>query len=256
MKWLMMVMCVIGMATATQAALVEKTHVYRDGEVTLEGYVAYDDAVEGKRPVVLVVHQWMGLGEYEKTRARMLAELGYVAFCVDMYGQGERAENREQAMAYATKYRSDRGLMRARAQAGLAEALTLPQVDASQVAGIGYCFGGGVMLELARSGAEVDAVVSFHGNLDTPEASDAKQIKGSIFVAHGGADVPVPMEQVVGFVEEMEAAEVDYQLVIYADAVHGFTHLDQPSRYNETADERSWAHMQMFFDEVLTDANK
>jgi dienelactone hydrolase len=234
-----------------QADIAEASHVYAHGDVKLQGYVAYDKALQGKRPVVLVVHQWMGPGEYEKARARMLAALGYLAFCVDMYGRGERAENVEQAMAYATKYRSDRGLMRARAQSALIAALTLPQADAEKVAAIGYCFGGGVVLELARSGADVDAVVSFHGNLDTPDPADAKQIEGSVLVCHGGADTNVKMEDVGAFHREMEAAEVDYQLMIYAGAVHGFTHFHQPSRYDEMADKRSWALMQAFFDNVL-----
>jgi dienelactone hydrolase len=235
----------------TKANIVGEEHAYAHDDVILQGYVAYDEAVQGKRPVVLIVHQWMGLGEYEKARARMLAELGYLAFCVDMYGRDERARNVEQAMAYATQYRSDRGLMRARAQSALIEALTLPQADGDRMAAIGYCFGGGVALELVRSGADVDAVVSFHGNLDTPDPADAKRIKGSVLVCHGGADANVGMEDVEAFHQEMEAAKVDYQLVIYAGAVHGFTHFNQPSRYNETADKRSWALMQSFFDKVL-----
>jgi dienelactone hydrolase len=168
-----------------------------------------------------------------------------------VYGQDERAQNQEQAMDYATKYRSDRGLMRARAQAALTEARSLPQADPDKVAAIGYCFGGGVVLELARSGADVEAVVSFHGNLDTPDPADAKQIRGSILVCHGGADTNVAMEDVEAFHQEMEAAKVDYQLMIYAGAVHGFTHFNQPSRYNEKADKRSWALMQAFFDDLL-----
>jgi dienelactone hydrolase len=235
----------------TKTNVVGADHVYAHGDVKLQGYVAYDEAAQGKRPVVLIVHQWTGLGEYEKARAGMLAELGYLAFCVDIYGRGERAQNVEQAMAYATQYRSDRGLMRERAQSALIEALTLPQADADKVAAIGYCFGGGVVLELARSGAKVDAAVSFHGNLDTPDPGDAQQIKGSVLVCHGGADTNVVMEDVVAFHQEMEAAKVDYQLMIYAGAVHGFTHFNQPSRYNEKADKRSWALMQAFFDNVL-----
>jgi dienelactone hydrolase len=234
-----------------ESRIVTFEHLYRHGDVELAGFVAYDDAVSGKRPVVLVVHQWNGLGDYEKTRARMLAELGYLAFCVDMYGRGERATNMAQARAYATKYRADRPLMRSRAQAALDAARRLPQADVSKMAAIGYCFGGGVVLELARSGAEVAGVVSFHGNLDTPEPDDAKRIKGSILVCHGGADTAVGMAQVVAFHQEMEAAAVDYQLTIYAGAVHGFTHLDQQSRYHPTADQRSWVHMQRFFEEIF-----
>jgi dienelactone hydrolase len=234
-----------------ESRVVTSEHLYWHGDVELAGFVAYDDAFSGSRPVILVVHQWTGLGEYEKTRARMLAELGYLAFCVDMYGRGERATNMAQARAYATKYRSSRPLMRARAQAALDAARRLPQADGTKVVAIGYCFGGGVVIELARSGADVAGVVSFHGNLDTPDPSDAKRIKGSVLVCHGGADAGVGMDQVVAFHKEMEAAGVDYQLIIYAGAVHGFTHLDQQSRYHPTADQRSWSHMQRFLEEIL-----
>jgi dienelactone hydrolase len=234
-----------------ESKVVTSEHLYRHGDVELAGFVAYDDAVSGKRPVVLVVHQWTGLGDYEKPRAKMLAQLGYLAFCVDMYGRGERAETMEQARTYATKYRADRRLMRARAQAALNAAGTLPQADVSKMAAIGYCFGGDVVLELARSGAELKGVVSFHGNLDTPDPGDAKRIKGAILVCHGGADANVGMDQVVAFHKEMEDAGVDYQVIIYAGAVHGFTHLDQKSRYHPTADQRSWAQMQRFFEAIF-----
>ncbi|MDT8388928.1 MAG: dienelactone hydrolase family protein [Lentisphaeria bacterium] len=246
-----LVFFVVLFISASRADVVGRSHVYSAGGLEFEGYVAYDDSVEGQRPVVLVAHQWTGLGDYEKLRARMLAEMGYLAFCVDIYGKGERAGNREQAQSYATKYRSDRRLMRQRAEAGLAAALQLPEADPDRVAAIGYCFGGGVVLELARGGADIAGIVSFHGNLDTPDADDAKRIKGSILVCHGGGDAGVPMSQVTAFHAEMEAAKVDYQLVVYAGAVHGFTHLDQPERYHEAADRRSWKHMRAFFEEIL-----
>lgn len=238
-------------AGIVHSEIVSRNHMYKDGDVELEGYVAYDSALTGKRPVVLIVHQWKGLGAYEKLRADMLAKLGYLAFCVDIYGKGERAQNYEQARSYATKYRSDIALMRRRVLAGMDAALSLPVADDRRVAAIGYCFGGGVVLELARSGADVAGVVSFHGNLDTPNPEDARQIKGCILVCHGGAEKVVPMEHVVAFHKEMESAQVDYQLVIYAGAVHAFTHMDQPERYNKAADRRSWQHMNMFLQEIF-----
>ncbi len=235
------------------AALQEKEVEYTHGDEALQGYMVWDEAAaaKGKLPTVLIVHQWMGLGDYEKARARMLAEMGYLAFAIDMYGKGTRAESREQARALTTKFRGDRQLMRSRANAALEHARTLPQADAGRIAAIGYCFGGGVVLELARSGAELAGVVSFHGNLDTPNAADAKQSKAAILVCHGAADSSVKMDQVVAFVEEMEATDVDWYMTIYADAVHGFTHFDDESRHDEVADERSWREMQEFFAEIF-----
>jgi dienelactone hydrolase len=239
------------------AELHKETIQYKHGDVALEGYLVYDDAIEGTRPGVLVVHDWMGLGPYPKMRADQLAELGYVAFAIDMYGKGIRPKDTKEASTQASIYRKDRGLMRSRAQAGLDVLLSQPLVDAKRVAAIGYCFGGGTVLELARSGVQIAGVVSFHGNLDTPNPEDAKNIKAKVLVLHGADDPHVPEKDVMAFQQEMRQAKVDWQMVSYGDAVHSFTNPnsgDDPSAgaaYNEKADKRSWEAMRLFFGELF-----
>jgi dienelactone hydrolase len=238
------------------AALKTQTVEYKQGDTVLEGYVAYDDALEGKLPGVLVVHEWKGLDEYAKKRANMLAELGYVAFAADIYGKGVRPQTPEEAGAKAGQYKSDRALLRSRVVAGLEELKKNPNVDPSQVLAIGYCFGGTAVLELARSGADVKGIVSFHGGLSSPTPSDAKNIKAPILVLHGADDPYVPPSEVADFEKEMKEANVDYRLIAYPGAVHGFTNPNNKGEmkgalYDEEADERSWREMQEFFDDVL-----
>ncbi|HOX24132.1 MAG TPA: dienelactone hydrolase family protein [Candidatus Krumholzibacteria bacterium] len=244
-------------ASASTAAIVTETVEYRHGDVVLEGYLAWDDAIAGARPGVLVVHQWLGLGENEQMRARLLAEMGNVAFAVDVYGKGVRPRDAAEARQEAAKYYGDRRLLRGRLAAALARLVESPLADSRRIAAIGYCFGGAGALELARSGADLAGVVSFHGSLDTPDPTEARTIKGKVLVCHGAADPHVGPDQVRAFVEEMEAAEVDYQLVMYGGAVHGFTQKeagDDPSRgaaYDAAADRRSWQHLKVFFDEIF-----
>ena len=158
------------------AAVQTKVVEYKEGETTLDGYLAWDDAVQGRRPGVLVVHEWTGLGDYAQTRARMLAEMGYVAFAADIYGKGIRPKTPREAATQAGIYKKDRQLMRARTLVGLEILRRDPMCDPKRVAAIGYCFGGTCVLELARSGADLAGVVSFHGGLDTPTPADAKNI--------------------------------------------------------------------------------
>ncbi len=230
---------------------------YKHGDTILEGYLAFDDEIKGPRPGVMVVHAWKGLGKYEKRRARELAKLGYVAFAADIYGKGIRPQNNQEAAKQATIYRSNRKLMRERALAGLRVLKRQRLVNFEKTAAIGYCFGGGVVLELARSGARVDGVVSFHGNLDTPNPQDASRIRGQVLVLHGASDPLVPIAQVDSFIQEMDAARVDYQLVMYGNAVHSFTNPnagDDPSTgvaYNAKADRRSWQDLKTFFAEIF-----
>jgi dienelactone hydrolase len=180
-----------------------------------------------------------------------------VAFAVDMYGKGIRPQSPAEASKQAGIYRGDRDLMRRRVTAGLDVLRSNELCDVERVAAIGYCFGGGTALELARSGADIAGVVSFHGNLDTPDPKIAENVKCKILVCHGADDPHVPFEQVKGFIDEMSSAGVDYQFIAYSGAVHSFTNPgsgDDPSRgaaYNETADRRSWRHMKMFFDELF-----
>jgi dienelactone hydrolase len=244
-------------ATDAEAKIVNRTVTYEHAGVVLEGYLAWDDAVKGPRPGVLVVHQWMGLSDNERMRADMLAGLGYVALAADVYGQGVRPRNADEAQREAGKYYGDRALFRARLAAGLAELRRQPLVDGARVAAIGYCFGGGGVLELARAGADLAGVVSFHGSLDTPLPASAGDVRAKLLVCHGAVDPHVGPEAVHGFLEEMEAAGVDYQLIMYSGAVHAFTQRsagDDPSRgvaYNEAADRRSWQAMQDFFGEIF-----
>lgn len=244
-------------AIAADAKLRSEKIEYLHGGKTFEGYLVYDDAVKGARPGVLVVHEWMGLGDYARGRADQLASLGYVAFAADMYGKGVRAQNPEEARKLSSALKGDRALMRDRINAALEVFKTQNMVDRSRIAAIGYCFGGTVALELARSGADVDGVVSFHGGLDSPTPQDASKIKAKVLVLHGADDPNVPAAQVAAFEQEMRAANVDWQLVAYGGAVHSFTNPaagndnSKGNAYNALADRRSWEAMRVFFNEIF-----
>ncbi|MDD4955692.1 MAG: dienelactone hydrolase family protein [Candidatus Omnitrophica bacterium] len=237
-----------------------ETVEYKQGNTVLQGYLAYDDTLKDKAPAVLIVHEWTGIGPYVKKRAEQLASLGYVAFAIDIYGKGIRPKNKEGAEIQAAIYRSNRKLMREHAQAGLEQIKKYNFVDTKRIAAIGYCFGGGVSLELARSGADIAGVVSFHGNLDTPNPEDAKNIKTKILICHGADDKIVAWEQVAAFRKEMQDAHANWQMNIYSNAVHSFTNPDSgdnPSSgiaYNKEADMRSWGAMKLFFKEIFHEA--
>jgi dienelactone hydrolase len=257
MKHLIFTFLALICAMTTRAAIHTETVEYKQGDTTLEGFVAHDDAVQGARPGVLVVHQWMGLTDYEKKRAGMLAQLGYVAFCADIYGKGVRPKTAQEAAALAGKFKNDRRLLRARVNAGLDALRAQPHVDPKRIAAIGYCFGGTTVLELARSGADLNGVVSFHGGLDSPHPADGKNIQCKILALAGADDPFQKPEDLAAFENEMRDAKVDWQLVFYGGAVHAFT---QPmagsdnskgAAYNERADRRSWLAMQDFFSEIL-----
>jgi len=239
------------------AELRTSTVEYTEGKTALEGYLAWDDSFKGQRPGILVVHEWTGLGDYVKSRCRQLAGLGYVAFGADIYGKGVRPKTHEEAAKVSGMYVKDRKLMRARARAGLEKLLSDPHTDPSKLAAIGYCFGGAAVLELARSGADIAAVVTFHGMLANPNPDDAKNIKAKVLVNAGADDAYVDREQRDAFVEEMRKTDVDWRLILYGGAVHSFTVPDagdDPSQgiaYNERADKRSWAAMLELFDEVF-----
>ncbi|RMH73208.1 MAG: dienelactone hydrolase family protein [Gemmatimonadetes bacterium] len=245
------------MVMPVSAKIVTKVVEYQHDDQTMEGFLAYDDAIEGKRPGVLICHQWKGLGDYERMRAKMLAEMGYVAFAADVYGQGVRPSTNEDAGKTASQFYQNRQLLRDRANLGLEQLRQNERVDPQQLAAIGYCFGGTTVLELARSGAELKGVVSFHGGLSTPHPEDAKQIRAKVLVLHGADDPYVPMEDVIAFQNEMKAAHVDWQFIAYGGAVHAFTDKnagDDPSRgaaYNKKADLRSWEAMKIFFNEIF-----
>jgi dienelactone hydrolase len=189
----------IMVAMSARSEIVFKPVEYKQADAVLEGLSVYDDALQGKRPAVLVVHQWKGLGDYEKKRAEMLARLGYNVFAVDIYGKGVRPQTPQEAGAEAGKYKNDRALLRARVRAGLDVLMHHELTDPKRVAAIGYCFGGTTVLELARGGAEITGVVSFHGGLSTPNPNDAKNIKAKVLALHGADDPNVPPKEVAGF---------------------------------------------------------
>lgn len=244
-----------GMVGVAEAAVVVKPHAYEiDGEA-FEGLIIYDDAVTTPRPGLMMVPNWLGVTERSAEKAARAAGDKYVVFMADMYGKSVRPSNPDEAKAAATSVRSDRALMRKRAQAAVDafESQKVVPVDTGKMAAIGFCFGGGAVLELARSGADLDAFVSFHGNLDTPNPEDAKQIKAPVLVLHGADDPAVPQEQLDGFVAEMKAAEVDWQLVSYGNAVHSFTdpYASVPGRneYHPEVAKRAFQAMNDLLDE-------
>ncbi|MDH1262805.1 dienelactone hydrolase family protein [Pseudomonas sp. GD03944] len=209
-----------------EAAVVSKPVPYEiDGEA-FEGVLIYDDAVTTPRPGLVMVPNWLGVTDKAAEKAARAASDKYVVFVADMYGKAIRPSNPDEAKKAATTVRSDRPLMRKRAQAAVdvlkAQAGQVA-LDTSKLGAIGFCFGGGTVLELARSGADLKAFVSFHGNLDTPNPADAKNIKAPVLVLHGADDPAVPPAQVEGFIAEMTAAKADWQLVSYGGAVHSFT---------------------------------
>jgi dienelactone hydrolase len=241
---------------ASRAAIHTELVDYKQGDTTLEGYLAYDDSITGKRPGVLVVHQWLGLTDYEKHRAEQLAALGYVAFCADIYGKGNQPKNVQEAGALAGKYKNDRALLRARVNAALDVLEKNEFMDTKRVAAIGYCFGGTTVIELARGGAELNGVVSFHGGLDSPVPADGKNIKCKVLVLAGADDPFQKPEDLTAFESEMRDSKVDWQIVFYGGAVHAFTQpnpgfVNAGAKYNEKADKRSWEAMKQFFAEIF-----
>jgi dienelactone hydrolase len=244
-------------ASGAMAKVITRTVEYRQGDAVLQGSLSYDDAVKGRRAAVLIVHDWFGATDHQKSQAEQLAALGYVALAADVYGKGIRPTNAQEAGAEAGKYYKDRGLLRLRVRAGLDYLAAQPQADPVRLAVIGYCFGGAGALELARSGAPLRAVVTFHGSLANPTPEDARNIKAKVLVLHGADDPYVKQDEVKGFMDEMRAAGVDWQLVQYSGAVHSFTDPragsdnSKGAAYNATADRRSWRAMRDFFEETL-----
>ncbi len=236
------------------AAVKSETVAYRAGDLTMKGYVAYDDSKAGKRPVVLIVHEWWGLGEHVKKVANRLAEAGYLAFAVDMYGEGKLARDPQEAARLAGSVRGNPDVVEARFGAALTHIRSHPLADSEHVAAIGYCFGGTVCLEAARLGMGLHGVVSFHGGLASQVPAEKRKLTSRVLVLHGADDASVPAAQLQAFQDEMRAARADWQLVSYGNAVHSFTNPEANSataRYDAKADRRSWEAMTAFLKELF-----
>jgi len=227
---------------------------------TLNGYLVYDNSVKGRRPGVLVVHEWWGQNEYARERARMLAELGYTAFALDMYGKGKQAHHPDDAGKFATQVMQHMDVAKARFMAALKLLKSNETVDPEKIAAIGYCFGGGVVLGMAEMGVDLKGVVSFHGSLPADQKVEPGQVKASILVCHGANDPFVTPEQLEAFNNEMKNGAVDYTFKSYPGAVHSFTNpmadsvgqkFNLPLAYNETADQQSWTDMKEFFNRIF-----
>lgn len=238
-----------------EPVLKEESITYTGDSITMNGFVVYDESIQGARPAVLVVPEWWGLTDYGMMRARELAKLGYIAMAIDMYGNGKTADNPDSAGAFATPFYQNPQMAKTRIEAAIAKIKTYPQTDAANVAAIGYCFGGAMVLNTARMGIDLKGVVSFHGNLvGTPLNKDL--LKSKILVCHGAADPFVPVEEVAKFKKEMDSTGIAYTFKEYADAVHAFTNPNAtamgekfkiPIKYNAAADTASWKDMNEFF---------
>jgi len=233
---------------------------YKSGGVTMKGYLAYDENIKGKRPGVLVVHEWWGQNEYARKRARMLAELGYTALAVDMYGEGRQATHPDDAAKFSSETMKNFDTAKARFEAAMAFLKKQRIVDPERIAAIGYCFGGGVVLNMARQGEDLKAVASFHGSLAAVKPATEGKVKAKIRVYNGEDDKFTPQQAIDAFMQEMRDAKVDFQFINYPGAVHSFTNPEAdelgkkfglPMAYNAEADKRSWADMTNFFAEVF-----
>ena len=221
----------------------------------MKGLIVYDQAIKAARPGVLVVHEWWGLNSYAKKRARDLAKLGYIAFAIDMYGDGKTAKHPKNAAKFASAAAAKLDGAKARFEAALEVLKKHPQTKEGEIAAIGYCFGGGIVLEMARLGVDLDGVVSFHGSLSGQAKAEAGKVKPKLLVCHGGADSMIPAADILSFKKEMKEAGADYTFKIYPGAKHSFTNpgADKVAKqygirigYSPEADEQSWEDMQKF----------
>ncbi len=252
----------IGSAAMATAEIRTQEVSYSGGGVEMKGFLAWDDGIEGERPGILVVHEWWGHNEYPRTRAKMLASLGYTALALDMYGDGRTADHPNDAGAFMTAVLENMESGRARFEAAHELLKSQTTVDAAKTGAIGYCFGGGVVLHMARMGADLKAVASFHGSLDLASAPGVDQMHTRVVAYNGEADSFISAEVIAAFKAEMEAAGADYDFIQLPGAIHGFSNpaatangekFGIPLKYSPLADEASWAHMQLVFAEAFAD---
>ncbi|MGE5521941.1 MAG: dienelactone hydrolase family protein [Candidatus Dadabacteria bacterium] len=245
-------------ATADSSSIKEEKVSYSANGTTSDSYITYSEQVKGKRPVVLVIPEWWGLNDYARMRAKMLAQLGYLAMAVDMYGDGRMAADPKAAMNLATPFWENKSLGKERLDAALNYVKKNERADSTRTAAIGYCFGGFVVLNSANLGSDLDGVVSFHGGLDV--VPPPKGMKTRFLICHGASDASVPPEQVNAFKKSMDSAAANYIFKSYPDATHAFTNpasdevgkkFNLPIRYNEEADHASWDEMKRFLQAVF-----
>lgn len=246
-------------AEMKEPMLIEENITYTSDSVTMNGFVVYDENITGARPAILVVHEWWGLNDYSKMRARELAKLGYIAMALDMYGEGKTADNPDDAGKLAGPFYEDPIMAKARFDAALNKLKTYSQTDASKLAAIGYCFGGTQVLNMANLGEDLKAVVSFHGGLKVVPP-DKSTLKANILVCHGGADPFVPQEEVAHFRKQMDSIQANYTFKVYEGSTHAFTNpnatamgenFNIPIKYNAVADTSSWKDMKSFLEKTL-----
>jgi dienelactone hydrolase len=254
-----LVLGIVSVATA-EPKMARKTVEYSAQGVLMKGYLAYDDNIEGKRPAVLVVPEWWGLNDYARMRARMLAELGYTALAVDMYGGGKVVTTPDEAGKLSSETMRDFDVAKARSMAAMDFLEQQPTVDPNRIAAIGYCFGGGVVLNMARQGVDLRGVASFHGGLTAVKPAQPGSVKARILVLHGGADKFITLEQIDAFKQEMKSAGADFRFISYPGALHSFTNpeatelgkkFNLPIAYNADADIKSWGELKEFLKKIF-----
>ena len=232
-------------------------HLQREVGEEYTSYVSYDNSIKGKRPCILVVHEWWGLDDYPIKRAEMLAKMGYVAFAVDMYGTGKVTDKPEQAKAWMTEATADVEWWRERAIAGITRLKKHEFVNPDKIAAIGYCFGGGTVIQLAYGGLDINGIVSFHGSLPIAEESSFGKIKAKMLIAHGNAAPFIAREIVTKSQDTLDKAGAQWNMITYSNVLHSFTNPKSDSRgmdalkYDKDADKHSWIAMQAFFDEIF-----
>jgi dienelactone hydrolase len=256
---LVLILGVAGMALA-ETKIVGKDVAYSADGVVMKSYLAYDENIKGKRPGVLVVHEWWGLNDYARTRARMLAGLGYTALAVDMYGEGKVATHPDDAGKFSSALMKNFDVGKARFMAAMDFLKGQPTVDPARIAAIGYCFGGGIVLNMARQGVDLTGVASFHGNLTAVKPAQSGSVKANILILHGTDDKFVTKEQVLAFKNEMKTAGADFKFISYPGAVHSFTNPEAdklgkkyniPIAYNRDADKKSWEELKKFLHNIF-----
>lgn len=264
LKSLLILVCIIafseGYAQEGTDSIKGEEVTYMDGATTLKGFIAFNDKMQGLRPAIIVVPEWWGNNDYTRKRARMLAELGYIALAADMYGDGKLAADPKEAQNSATPFYKDPQLGKSRMEAAIKKIEEYPQADGNKIAAIGYCFGGSMVLNAAKMGMDLKGVVSFHGGLATIPAKKGST-KAKILVCHGGADNFISPEDQASFKKNLDSVKAAYTFKVYEGATHAFTNpnataigkkFNMPIEYNEAADKQSWADMQAFLKGIFS----